>query len=38
MRVPLNSSWYDEDVAALKDTSEMLTEPMSPVKAGARIG
>jgi hypothetical protein len=37
VRVRLNSSWYDEDIAALKDTSDMLTEPMSPVKAGARI-
>ena len=32
MRVTLNSSWYDEDVAALKDTSRMVTDPVSRVR------
>jgi len=36
MRVTLKASWYDEDVAALKDTSEMVTEPVSRVKVNPR--
>jgi hypothetical protein len=32
MHVTLNSSWYDEDVAALKDTSKMVTDPVLRVR------